>query len=167
MPIRPLLRWCTAAGLALAALAPAARASSRPAMIPSLVLKTSTGQVALDSLRGKVVLVDFWASWCGPCHQSFPWLDAVQKRYADSGLVVVAVSVDKSLDAADAFLARHPGSMTVAYDPAGRAAQAFDVHGMPSTYLIGRDGSIRMSHVGFDPRKVGPLEAGIQEACRR
>ncbi len=137
----------------------------RPERAPSITLRTARGPVALDSLRGKVVLVDFWASWCAPCARSFPWLDAMQKQYGDSGLVVLAVTVDKSSDAADRFLAEHPSTLLVGYDPAGEAASAFGVQGMPSTFLVGRDGVVRLRHVGFDPRGTGPLERGIREAC--
>jgi cytochrome c biogenesis protein CcmG/thiol:disulfide interchange protein DsbE len=149
--------------LALVLVHPAsARAALRDA--PSLALRTAHGEVLLDSLRGRVVVVDFWASWCAPCQRSFPWLNSLLEHYRDRGLVVLGVSVDKSIDDADAFLAKHPASFTVAYDPAGRAAAAFAVQGMPSTFVVGRDGRIRASHVGFDPRKTGPFEAALQEA---
>ncbi len=166
MPARLMLRW-PLAGLLLLALVPHAGATKAPRQVPSLVLRTAKGAMALDSLRGHVVVVDFWASWCGPCHQSFPWLDSLQTRYRDRGVVVVGVSVDKSLDAADAFVAGHPAAFTVAYDPAGRAAEAFGVQGMPSTFLVGRDGTLLASHVGFDARKTAPFETALQEACAR
>jgi len=148
-------------------LAPRTRAADAPRPAPAIVVKTAHGAVALDSLRGKVVLVDFWASWCGPCHRSFPWLDAMQKKFKDQGLVVLAIDVDKDLDAADRFLAQHPSTCTIAYDPAGKAAEAFDVKGMPSTYLVGRDGLVRVRHVGFEPGKTAALETALQEACAR
>lgn len=162
--------WLSAGllGLALLSTAVVSQGSSRPAVqVPSLVLRAPHGEAALDSLRGQVVLVDFWASWCAPCEKSFPWLDAMQKRFGPRGFAVLAVSVDKSLNAADAFVARHPVSFRIAYDPAGRAATAFGVMGMPSTFLVGRDGTILARHVGFDPRRTSALETVIEEALAR
>ncbi len=131
---------------------------------PAFSLPTDSGTVSLDSLRGKVVLVDFWASWCGPCQQSFPWLSEIQERYGDAGLEVVAVSLDKEHAAAERFLHEHPASFTVAFDPAADIAKAYHVRGMPTSVLIGADGTILYSHVGFDARKTGALESAIAEA---
>lgn len=152
-----------ALGLALAIL-PLHAAAPEPA--PSLVVRTAHGNVSLESFKGKVVVLDFWASWCAPCHQSFPWLDALQKKYADQGLVVLAVDVDKDSDLADRFVAQHPASFTIGYDPAGKAAGAMKVSGMPSTFVIDRTGTVRLRHVGFDAKKTQPLEKAIEEALR-
>ncbi len=135
--------------------------------MPNFLLPTRTGYVSPDSLRGKVVLIDFWASWCGPCRQSFPWMNDVYSRYAAQGFRVVAIDLDKSRDLADEFLAEHPATFTVAFDPAGKTAEAFDVSAMPTSYLVGRDGQILYSHAGFDPRRTASLENQIQEACRQ
>lgn len=162
---RFLVRALAAAVLGLAlATVPLHAAAPEPA--PALVVRTAHGDVSLESLKGKVVVLDFWASWCAPCHQSFPWLDALQKRYADQGLVVLAVDVDKDSDLADRFVARHPVSFTIGYDPAGRAASAMKVSGMPSTFVIDRTGAVRMRHVGFDAKKTQPLQNAIEEALR-
>jgi len=143
-----------------------AAADARPA--PAFSLKTrSGGVVASDSLRGKVVLVDFWASWCAPCQRSFPWMGEIAQRYAPRGLVVVAINLDRDRDLADDFLAHHPATFAIAYDPGGKVADAFHVKGMPSTFLIDRDGKLLHDHIGFDTRKAGQLEALIQEACAR
>ena len=134
---------------------------------PAFSLPGRAGTVSLDSLRGRVVYVDFWASWCEPCRRSFPWLNTLQERFADRGLTVIAVNLDKDRRAADAFLERFPAAFTVAYDPAGRTAEAYRVSVMPSSFLIGPTGTILSSHAGFDPRKTGAIEALIEEACPR
>ncbi len=89
----------------------------------------------------------------------------LNERYASRGLRIVAINLDKDREAADAFLEKYPAPFTVAFDPAGRTAEAFKVAAMPSSYLIGPAGTILYAHAGFDPRKTGPLEARIQEAC--
>jgi thiol-disulfide isomerase/thioredoxin len=123
--------------------------------------------VTLDSLDAKVVLVDFWASWCVPCRQSFPWLNALREKYGAKGFVAIAVNVDKDRAAAEKFLAANPASFTIAFDPAGKTAEAFHVSAMPSSYLIARDGTILIRHQGFDPKKTADLETRIAEECSR
>ncbi len=111
--------------------------------------------------------VDFWASWCEPCRRSFPWLESLHRRYAERGLTIVAIDLDKDRHAADAFLRRFPARFTVAFDPAGRTAEAYRVSAMPSSFLIGPTGALLSSHAGFDPRQAAAVEALIQEACAR
>jgi cytochrome c biogenesis protein CcmG, thiol:disulfide interchange protein DsbE len=159
---RPLL--IVIALLTLAA--PAAFGAKAPGTAPSFTLPALQGTVTLDSLRGKVVLVDFWASWCGPCHRSFPWLAQMQSRYAGQGLAIVAINLDKTREAADGFLAGTPAPFTIAFDPAGKVATAYHVAGMPTTVLVGRDGRVRETHIGFEPAKAAAYEALIQEALR-
>ena len=158
------------ATLALAVLLPVSPASAGTpvaAKAPSFTLPSRAGTVSLDSLRAKVVLVDFWASWCGPCKSSFPWMNAMQQRYGPKGLSIVAINVDKSRGAAEAFLEKHPPSFTVAFDPDGKAAKAYKVWGMPTSYLIGPDRKVLFARSGFDPRHAKDVEAMIQEACSR
>lgn len=130
-------------------------------------LPTATGTVKLEDLRDKVVLVDFWASWCGPCRQSFPWLGAMSERYGKNGFVVVAIDLDKDREAASAFLREFTPPFTVAFDPAGKSAEAFAVRTMPSSFLINRKGRLVYSHAGFNSRDTGAIEMRIQEEISR
>jgi cytochrome c biogenesis protein CcmG, thiol:disulfide interchange protein DsbE len=130
---------------------------------PDFKLPTQSGTVSLDELRGKVVLVDFWASWCGPCRQSFPWMSDVAEHNAANGLVVVAINLDKSRESAEAFLRQFSPPFIVAFDPAGKTAEAYNVGTMPSSYLVGRDGRVVYSHAGFDLRDTEILEKKIKE----
>jgi thiol-disulfide isomerase/thioredoxin len=130
---------------------------------PSFKLPTQNGTVSLEELRGKVVLVDFWASWCGPCRRSFPWMNDVAERNAAKGLVIVAINLDKSREPAEAFLRQFSPSFIVAFDPAGKTAEAYNVETMPSSYLVGRDGRVVYRHAGFDSRDTETLETKIKE----
>jgi cytochrome c biogenesis protein CcmG, thiol:disulfide interchange protein DsbE len=157
--------------LSLLLLVPPAFARSVPQSSPrpahSFCLPGTPRTVALDSLRGRVVYLDFWASWCGPCRRSFPWMEALQQRHSGQGFTVVAINLDKDRRAADGFLSRYPASFPIAFDPAGKTAEAYGVSVMPTSYLIGRDGTILSCHAGFAPKQAAELEALIQEACAR
>jgi thiol-disulfide isomerase/thioredoxin len=156
--------------LALVALASPVAAKSPPQgkkqlnTAPSFTLPTRSGTVCLDSLRGRVVYVDFWASWCGPCKQSFPWMKSLHDKLASKGLVIVAVNLDKSRSAADHFLEAFEPAFTVAFDPAGKTAKAYKVWGMPMSYVVGPTGAIVATHAGFDPKHTAAVEAEIQGA---
>jgi thiol-disulfide isomerase/thioredoxin len=144
----------------------APQSAARPA--PAFSLPTPDGRlVSLDSLRGKVVLLDFWASWCGPCARSFPWLSSLRARYAGKPFEIVGVNLDKKRAAADAFLADHPVPFVIAFDPSGETAEAFQVSAMPTTIVLGPAGNILYKHTGFDPKKTGPLEAVIEKEVSR
>lgn len=146
--------------LILAAVLLQANVSAAAEQAPDLRLYTDQGDFDLSSLRGKVVYLDFWASWCKPCLKSFPWMREMKQAYADKGLEVVAVSVDSDREAADEFL-RELGidvNFIIAYDERGMAASLYELRGMPSTYLLGRDGRIYASHVGFRERDKQELE---------
>lgn len=107
--------------------------------------------VDLDSFRGRVVYLDFWASWCAPCRQSFPWMQKMQEVYGAQGFEVVAVDVDKSRQDADRFLATFHPTFEVHFDPNGDLAERFKVQGMPTGVLIDRRGVVRFAHIGFLP----------------
>src|SRR5205807_6899132 len=95
---------------------------------PSFALPTAAGDsVSLEHMRGRVVYVDFWASWCGPCRRSFPWMNEMQRRYGDRGLTIVGVNVDKRRPEADRFLGQVPASFTIVFDAAGVTPSAWGV----------------------------------------
>ena len=133
--------------LAIAALSGLLAGAVRAEVIPS----ANASQLAqlLPTLKGKVVLLDFWASWCGPCRQSFPWMGELQKRYGADNFVVVAVNLDQDRKLADQFLAVTPAGFRVEYDPEGLLATRFDVTSMPTSVLIDRSGQVRERHQGF------------------
>ena len=112
-------------------------------------IANATGTIDLDALRGDVVYLDFWASWCGPCRLSLPALDGLYQELQDQGLHVVAVSVDVVEEDSLDFLARYPVTYPVAIDTTGDTARSFEVNGMPSGYLIDRSGTVQSVHVGF------------------
>ena len=116
----------------------------------------------LTHYRGKVVLVDFWASWCVPCRRSFPWLNEMQERYGDRGLIVVGVNVDANRSAAEGFLREVPAQFQIIYDPAGELAAAYRVPGMPTSFLFGPDGSLVSNHIGFQQTARDEREAELQ-----
>ena len=115
----------------------------------------------LATYRGKVVYLDFWASWCEPCRGSFPFMDALQSKYGSRGLVVIAINVDTERRLAANFLAEAPVGFKIVYDPAGRLAEEWQLQGMPTTILIGRDGKTLPQHVGFRKVDQVPLEAAV------
>jgi thiol-disulfide isomerase/thioredoxin len=130
---------------------------------PNVALPDAQGTVvALDTLRGKVVYVDFWASWCGPCRRSFPWMNEMQQKYGSKGLAIVAVNVDKKRTDADKFLAQLPASFPVVFDEAGTAPAAFGVKGMPSSYLIDARGNVVLVERGFVDARRTELEDRIK-----
>jgi thiol-disulfide isomerase/thioredoxin len=144
----------------------AAAKPQAPKTAPTFHLPALAGSASLDSLRGQVVLVDFWASWCAPCLRSFPWMDSLVTRYGNQGFHVVAINLDKDRALADRFLEGHPPSFTIAYDPAGKTAEAYGVAAMPTSFLIGRTGTIVQTHVGFDPKKNAAFEHEIAEQVK-
>ena len=131
---------------------------------PDLNLPGLKEAVSLAGLKGKVVYVDFWASWFGPCKQSFPFMNELQSKYRAEGFEIVAVNLDAKRDDADKFLAEVPARFTVAFDAKGESAKRFDVKGMPSSYLIGRDGKVVALHKGFKEEDRKALDAGIAQA---
>jgi len=132
-----------------------------PPKMPATVIAPSWP--LLQALEGKVVLVDFWASWCSPCLRSFPWMNELQKRFGGDGFEVVAVNLDQDRALADAFLEKVPVEFRVEYDPEGNIARQFDVQAMPSSFLIDRNGRVRVRHAGFRDRQRQEREANIRQ----
>jgi thiol-disulfide isomerase/thioredoxin len=126
-----------------------------------------TDALDLAAYRGKVVVVDFWASWCVPCRRSFPWMNEMQRKYGEDGLVIIGVNMDADADEAKQFLAEYPAEFEIAYDPDGDLAKEFDVIAMPSSYLLDRDGRQITRHLGFKVKKQEEYEAMIVEALKQ
>ena len=133
-----------------------------PEIAPPINLPSLDGHVDLSEMKGKVVYLDFWASWCKPCKQSFPWLSTIKKKFGAEGFEVIAVNLDKERGLADAFLKAFEINFVIGFDADGVTARSYQLRGMPSSYLIGRDGKIYASHVGFRDKDKAKLEAGIQ-----
>lgn len=129
---------------------------------PDIRLPAIDGELNLAQLKGKVIYLDFWASWCDPCRASFPWMAEMKKMYGAQGLEVVAVNLDKERALADKFLEGMNINFIVAFDASGESAEKYDLRGMPGSYLIGRDGSIQTSHLGFRDKDKQKLEAAIK-----
>ena len=109
-----------------------------------------TQTVNLSDYQGKVVYLDFWASWCGPCKQSFPAMNRLQKELQKQGLQIIAVNLDEEQSDAETFLKQQPVNFLVAQDQTGTCPKAFQVMAMPSSYIIDSRGMIRDIHLGFN-----------------
>jgi len=131
---------------------------------PDVKLPGVHGPIDLAAFKGKLTYVDFWASWCGPCRQSFPWMNAMQAKYGARGLQVVGINVDRQREDADRFLAEVPATFTIAFDTHGDSAKRFGIKGMPSSVLIGPDGKVLFMHAGFRDDERDALEARIADA---
>ncbi|EGF30777.1 hypothetical protein IMCC9480_781 [Oxalobacteraceae bacterium IMCC9480] len=131
---------------------------------PEFALPGSAGTVRLGDFKGKIVYLDFWASWCGPCRQSFPWMNDMQARYGSKGLQVIAINVDKKSTDADLFLKDHPANFSVAFDTEGKTPLNYGLKGMPGSVLIGADGKVLLVHNGFVPADRDALERQIKQA---
>ncbi len=145
--------------------APAAWGLAAGETVPSFALPNAAGQdVDLDKLRGSVVYVDFWASWCAPCKRSFPWMNEMAQKYAANGLAIVAINVDKKRADAEKFLQVAPASFTIVYDPDGKAPARWQVKAMPSSYLVDASGRIVLVEAGFKDERKGEVEEKIRAA---
>lgn len=148
--------------IVLAAFAAPTRGARQEIDAPDIALSGQNGStIRLSELKGQVVLLDFWASWCVPCRVSFPAIDSLQKELSGRGFRALAVNVDEERRNADTFLASRPHVLTVMFDPKGRAAEAFQLQGMPSTVIIDRKGAIRYTHMGYTEKTIAQYRAEI------
>ena len=122
---------------------------------------------ALQPVEGRVIWVDFWASWCVPCRRSFPWLNSMHRKYGSEGLQIIAVNVDKDRSLADAFLAEVPAEFALRFDPAGALAKEYGVQAMPSSFLIDAAGNVLATHAGFRTADAADYEQTIKDALSK
>jgi peroxiredoxin len=122
------------------------------AVAPNFVLNSSTGKpIALADLKGQVVLINFWASWCGPCRQEMPILDQLYRSYQPAGFTLLGVNVEPNASDARKFLKDTPVTFPILFDPTSSVSKLYQVSGMPSTIIVDRDGKIRYVHHGYQP----------------
>jgi len=140
-----------------------ALSSEPPEPAPALMLpRLDNGEmVQLAALKGMVVYVDFWASWCGPCRQSLPLYQALQKRLPADRFRIIAVNLDEHREDAERFLQRHPVSYTVVFDPEGQSAEDWHVKVMPSSYLVDFNGNLTNTYAGFEASHIETIEHDI------
>lgn len=119
---------------------------------PEFSLAARGGQkLSLSQYKGQVVMINFWATWCGPCRQEMPLLDAMYKKYKKMGFTLIGVNVEPDSKAAEAFLKTMPVSFPVAFDPDSSVSKLYSVQGMPSSVIIDRKGNARVIHRGYRP----------------
>ena len=119
-------------------------------------------ELRLEDYRGKVVYLDFWASWCKPCRQSFPWMNSLLARYPADRFTVITINLDAETDAMHRFLKQISADFDVFHDPSGDIATSFALEGMPTALLIDPDGKVVKRHIGFYEKKVDQYESEIE-----
>jgi peroxiredoxin len=155
-------RMIAVTGLALALSVTALPATSLAANItagvtaPSFQLASMNGKpLGLDDLKGQVILINFWASWCGPCRQEMPILEQLYRSYQPAGFTLLGVNVEPSLGDAQKFLHGTPVSFPILFDPQSKVSKLYEVTGMPSTIIVDRKGNVRYVHHGYKPGDEG------------
>lgn len=159
---RAALRALTGIGLATLGVHPV-----HAELAPALNLPRADGQaVPVFDRNARLSYVDFWASWCGPCRKSFPWMNQLQARFAAQGLRIIAVNLDNKREDADRFLAELAPQFTVLFDPQGSSARAYKVKGMPSSMLVDAKGQLLWRHAGFAASDAALLESRVESAIQ-
>ncbi|MBI2799894.1 MAG: TlpA family protein disulfide reductase [Gammaproteobacteria bacterium] len=122
----------------------------------------SASDLRIHQYHGKILLIDFWASWCSPCRQEFAWLNEMQDELGPRGLVIVGVNVDEDRKLAEAFLLDRPAHFEIIYDSPGKIANSFGVAGMPTAVILDRDGDKRFQRIGFTSRDKDRYEKQLK-----
>jgi thiol-disulfide isomerase/thioredoxin len=120
-------------------------------------------QLDLKQYNGKVVYLDFWASWCKPCQKSFPWMNDMVQRYPVREFKLITINLDSNQKAMNDFLSRVPALFDIYHDPSGTLAEKFQLQGMPTSYLIDKSGKVVTRHIGFQTELISEYEAEIEE----
>jgi len=131
---------------------------------PAFTLTSISGQTAsLNQYKGQVVMVNFWATWCGPCQQEMPLLDQMYKKFKPTGFTLLGVNVDKDVPTVKDLLTRKPVTFPILLDPTNQVSKAYHVNDMPSTVIIDRKGDIRYVHRGYKPGDENEYQNRIRQ----
>ena len=134
---------------------------------PDFTLKSRSGEnIKLSELRGEVVMINFWASWCAPCRQEMPLLEVLYKKYSDLGFTLLAVNVEEDSSKGDDLLRDIPVTFPVLYDNTNKVTKLYKVVAMPSTIIIDRDGKMRYLHRGYLPGYEEEYKKQVSELIR-
>jgi len=164
----------TRLGFPIAALAAALLATAWPAAAtdgavpapPFSLASRAGGEVSLADLKGQVVMINFWASWCGPCRQEFPALDQIYAKYKPMGFTLVAINVESEKADAEKFLSATPASFPILFDPDNTVSGKYGVSAMPTTVLVDRQGRVRWQHRAYKPGDEAKYIEQIRAALR-
>jgi len=139
------------------------------APLPPIQVEALSGKkIDVASYKGRVLLLDVWASWCGPCKQELPVLDDLARRLKGQGIDILAVSVDQQRANVDKFLRGHGHwALTIAHDPAGAIADRLQPDKMPTSYIVDRSGIVRYVNEGFVPDDAPGIEQRLLEVAGR
>lgn len=138
-----------------------------PASAPEFRLANRAGgEIALSELRGQVVMINFWASWCGPCRQEFPALDQIYAKYKPMGFTLVGINVESEKADAERFLGQRPVSFPILFDPDNKVSGNYGVRAMPTTVLVDRQGRLRWQHMAYKPGDEAKYIEQIRAALR-
>jgi len=134
---------------------------------PQFKLPTQDTPIQLSRLQGKLVYVDFWASWCRPCKNSFPWMISMKEKFKDMPFEIVAINLDKDKALAEEFIKSLAINFPVAFDPTAKIAEQYGVEGMPSSYLVDSDGRLRIRYTGFWNKSKDEKEQTIKQLLQQ
>ncbi len=134
---------------------------------PGFTLPGQNKTIQLSNYKGKVVYLDFWASWCDPCKRSFPWMNELQTQYGKDGFEIIAVNLDTSRKDAEEFLKQMPAKFDVAFDKSGKTAEAYNLKAMPSSFLIDKNGRLVHKSLGYRVEEKKIVEKKIQQLVGR
>lgn len=132
-----------------------------PAFTLPALQNVKAKQLSLSQYKGKVVYIDFWASWCGPCRESLPILNSLREKYKAKGFEVIAINLDENKADAVAFLKKYPVKYPVVMDKKAKTPELYKVNGMPTAFIVGKDGKLKYKHQGFKKGQTDALEKRI------
>ncbi len=155
-----LLLLCCAAG-------PAQAAAAEPVLAPDFALKADSGRnLRLREMRGQVVMLNFWATWCGPCREEMPKLEQLHRKYGKTGFVLLGINIDDKPANAVGMAKKLGVTFPILFDKDKQVSKLYKVDAMPSTLLIDRDGKTRYLHRGYKPGYETTYQTQLRELLK-